>query len=298
MRHEKRREPAGSALCRWTAHVRRMRPASGIALASAVFLLTSGAMLAVTGDEDPTLDETRLTMNKWIETQQIISKERNDWQQGKEILVGRLDLVRKEVTALKERIVEAEVSVAAADRKRDELQAESAALEAVGAQLTEAVAVMEAQVHRLHATMPEPIQSRIAPLYQRIPGQRTADQQGSDAAEASGGEASKPRVSIAERFQNVLGILNELNKANNEITVNYEVRTLGSGKPSEVRAVYVGLAQAWYVSANGEAGIGRPAAGGWQWEPSNAIAGDVQKTLEILQGKHSPEFVGLPVRIQ
>ena len=36
----------------------------------------------------PTLDETRLTLSKWIETQQIISKERNDWQQGKEILQG------------------------------------------------------------------------------------------------------------------------------------------------------------------------------------------------------------------
>jgi hypothetical protein len=37
------------------------------------------------------------------------------------------------------------------------------------------------------------------------------------------------RISAAERFQNVLGILNELNKANNEITVDYEVHTLSDG---------------------------------------------------------------------
>ena len=51
----------------------------------------------------PTLEETRLTMDKWLETQQIISKERKDWQQGKEILLGRLELVKKEVATIEEK---------------------------------------------------------------------------------------------------------------------------------------------------------------------------------------------------
>jgi FtsZ-binding cell division protein ZapB len=275
----------------------RGRSPSGFVLVTIVCLLAAGAMSASQdppvgqdlpmsksagdGPAGPTLDETRLTMGKWIETQQIISKERNDWQQGKEILLGRLDLVRKEVATLEEKIKEAETGVTDANKKRDELQAENDKLKATGTQLTDAVTSMENEVRRLFKTMPEPIQIRIQPLFQRIPE-----------------DASKTKVSAAERFQNVLGILNELNKANNEITVGYEVHTLADGKPSEVRALYAGLAQAWYVSASGEAGIGRPGADGWQWEPSKAIAGDVLKSLEILQGKHSPEFVGLPVKIQ
>ena len=63
-----------------------------VALACAVGLLASGR--APDGSDEPTLEETRLSMSKWIETQQIISKERNDWQQGKEILNSRLELVR------------------------------------------------------------------------------------------------------------------------------------------------------------------------------------------------------------
>jgi hypothetical protein len=47
-------------------------------------------------------------MGKWIETQQILSKERNEWQQGKEILLGRLELVKKEVASLEEKIAEAQ----------------------------------------------------------------------------------------------------------------------------------------------------------------------------------------------
>ncbi len=229
----------------------------------------------------PTLEETRLTMGKWIETQQIISKERNEWQQGKEILLGRLELIKKEVVTLEEKIVEAESSVAEANKKRDELLAESEQLKAVGGELTEAVTGMEGEVRRAFKTLPEPIGSKLQPLYQRVPE-----------------NPATTRVSVAERYQNVLGILNELNKANNEITVSYEVHTLADGKPSEVKALYVGLAQAYYVSASREAGIGRPAADGWEWEPYKAVADDVLKALEIIQGKHTPAFVPLPVRLQ
>ena len=60
----------------------------------------------------------------------------------------------------------------------------------------------------------------------------------------------------------MFGILNELNNANNDVTIHYEVHNLADGKPSEVKAIYVGLAQAYYVTARGEAGIGLQAADG------------------------------------
>lgn len=229
----------------------------------------------------PTLEETRLTMDKWIETQQIISRERKDWQQGKEILLSRLELVKKEVATLDEKTRQAESSVTEANKKRGDLLAENDQLKAAGGQLTEAVISMEGEVRRLFKLLPEPIQTKLQPLYQRIPE-----------------DPAKTNVSVAERFQNVLGVLNELNKDNNEITVNYEVHNLANGKPSEVKTIYVGLAQAYYVSARGEAGIGRPTADGWKWEPSKDIARDVVTALEIIEGKHSPAFVRVPVKLQ
>lgn len=229
----------------------------------------------------PTLEETRLTLDKWIETQQIISKERKDWQLGREILLGRLELLGQEVGTIEERIRLAGAGVAESNKKRAELLVENDQLKAAGAQLAEVVSGMEAQLRKLLKSMPEPVQTRLLPLSQRIPD-----------------DPLNTRVSIAERFQNVLGILNDLNKSNNEISVVYEVHTLADGKPSEVQAIYVGLAQAYYVSASGEAGIGRPTADGWSWESSKAIAGDVLMSLEILQGKHSPAFVSLPVKLQ
>lgn len=236
------------------------------------------------GDEKPVsqaLDETRLTMDKWIETQQIISKEQKEWQQGREILQGRVELVKNEIASLTEKIAQAQTAVAEADKKRAELAAENERLKAIGAHLATAVTAMEADVRKLYKTLPQPVQDRIQKVFQRIPE-----------------DPAKTTVSVAERFQNVLGILNEVNGANSEIAVNYEVHPLSDGRPSEVQAIYVGLAQAFFVSGSGEAGIGRPSDDGWKWESANAIAGEVLMALEIQQGKQSPAFVPLPVRLK
>jgi len=229
----------------------------------------------------PTIEETRLTLSKWIETQQIIAKERNDWQQGKEILEGRVELVSKEVSQLKERIAQSEAAVAESNRKRDRLAAENAELKQTGSQLASAVTAMESEVRKLATLAPEGVAAKLAPLLQRIPA-----------------DPSTTRVSAAERFQNVLGILNELNKANSEIAIAYEVRQMADGSSSEVQVIYVGLAQAYYLSPRGEAGIGKPSAEGWTWRAAPGEAGGIYTALEIIQGKHPPAFVGLPISIQ
>lgn len=266
----------------------RCRPAFGLAVLTAGFcwLAPAAAQQTPAADQDkgkaaaPTLEETRLRLAKWMETQQLIAKERKDWQQNKEILAGRLELVKKEIAALEEKIQQAEAGAAKAGKKRAELLAENDQLKATGSTLGESVTAMEVDVRRLFKMLPEPLQTRLAPLHQRMP------------ADAS------TRVSNAERFQNVVGILNEVNKTSNEITVAYEVQTLANGVRSEVRSMYIGLAQAYYVSATNEGGIGRPSAEGWQWQPSKAVAGEVANALEMIQGKQTPAFVPLPVKLQ
>ncbi|MEI6877555.1 MAG: DUF3450 family protein [Planctomycetota bacterium] len=229
----------------------------------------------------PSLEETRLTLSKWIETQQIISKERNDWQQGKEILQSRIELVGKEVGVLNEKIAQSQAAVVESNTKRDQLIAENDLLKSSTSQLANAVTVMEEQVKKLSKLMPEPVAARLLPLLQRIPV-----------------DPANTRVSTAERFQNVLGILTELNKVNSELAVTYEIKTLADGSSSEVQVLYIGLAQAYYISPRGEGGIGRPTEDGWKWEPAPATSNSILKALEIIQGKETPSFVPLPMKIQ
>jgi hypothetical protein len=228
------------------------------------------------------LDDTREVMKRWIEQQQLISKERAEWQQGKEILSARVELLKKEIATLQEKISEAKTKVSASESEVSKAQTEDQVLAAAQAQLADAVEGMELKIREMFKSLPDPVQARVQQLYQRIPTETT----------------TKAPV-VAERFQNVLGILNEVNKSNNEISFSQEVRTLANGNPAEVRAIYIGLAQAYFVNSQGnEAGIGRPTPLGWTWESSKTIAHDVLNALDILQGKQSPAFVPLPVKIQ
>ena len=255
---------------------------SGAALLGVLLLSSAGRSARQSSDGDQrSLAETRLSMEKWLETEQILSRERKDWQQEREILLGRLELMRREVGLLEESLAEARAKKLESERKKGELTVRNQELTGIGERLAAVVTGTESEVERLLVAMPDPIRLRLEPLSSRIVD-----------------DPVQKRISVAERYQNVLGILNELNKANNEINVVYEVHTLEDGRPSEVQAIYVGLAQAYFVSAGGSAGIGRPSATGWQWQSSRTAAGDILTALEILQGKHSPAFVPLPVQIQ
>ncbi len=250
-------------------------------------LVVSGTCLAAlaraeTPPQDaPDPDEARSTIGKWIATQQIILKERKDWQEGKEILESRIALLEQEISALETKLDSAKAGSQEASRKESELTDASRQLETSGKRLAEVVTGVEGSIRALHGSMPTPVQERLAPLYQRIPE-----------------DPSGTKASVGERYQNVLGILNEINKANGEILLVNEIRALSDGTPSEVKSIYVGLGQAYYLSPGGEAGVGRPTPEGWEWTPANELAGNLREVVEILQNKGKPKFITLPVEIR
>ncbi len=227
------------------------------------------------------LESTRAVLDKWIETERIISAEENEWKQSKGMLADRIELVRGEITRLDEQRAEIEKNITEADQKRAEQVALNEELKRQAAVLQNTVELLERQVIALYARLPETLKGKLLTLYQRIP-------QNPESSEAS----------LAERFQNILGILNEANKLNNEVTVASEVRTLSNGKPAEVRALYVGLSQGYYLSQQGDAaGVGRPGRNGWDWKPEDKLASQIELAFAVLQNKEHPRFVELPITI-
>jgi hypothetical protein len=252
-----------------------------VGLASLCFLIAHAS--AQTAEKSPPLDleGTRTILDKWIETERIISAEQNDWKQGKGILQERIELVKREITRLEEQRAEIEKNITEADRQKAEQVSLTEELKTQAAVLQDTVVELEEKVRALHARLPETLKAKLLTLYQRIP---------------QNPESSK--ASLAERFQNILGILNEANKLNNEVTVANEVRTLSNGKPAEVRTLYVGLSQGYYVSQDGyAAGIGRPAREGWDWKPADKLASEIEAAFTVLQSKEHPRFVELPITI-
>ncbi len=245
--------------------------------APVVFLigLSQGAAAAeVEGD-------ARATVARWVESQQLIARERREWQDGKQLLESRIALLDQEIATLTRQLEELGQSDSATAAERGQAVVAESAVRGSETALRQSVVELEGEITRLESRLPGPLREKVAPLYARMPD-----------------DPQKTQVSLAERFQNVLGILNEVSKFDTEITMVSEVRTLSDGKPSEVRTIYLGLGQAYYLSAGGEAGIGVPVEDGWQWTPADELAPQVLAAVEILQNKSKPQFVPLPVSIR
>jgi hypothetical protein len=267
-----------------------MRPASQLtpgteraprrATAALVAIAAIGAFGA--GASDDVIDSTRAAIERWVETQRLISREERDWALGREILDDRIEIVQREVASVDGKIREADGSITELDRKRDELVAESDRLRAAAADLEGTVAAIEARTKSLLARVPEPLRERVRPLSQQLPGDSVPE-----------------GLTVENRYQNVVGILNEIHKFQRDITMKSEVRSLPDGSSSEVTAVYLGISQGYYVSNNGLiAGIGAPSDDGWTWTPANERAKEIGEVIAILKNERVAEFVAIPVQIK
>jgi len=112
----------------------------------------------------------------------------------------------------------------------------------------------------------------------------------------TGEEANPP--SLSQRFLTVVGILDEANRFNREVTASSEVRPASDGSLAEVNALYVGLGAAFYANAAGTAaGVGRPGPEGWEWSAADSAAAAVAEAFKVHQGEVMAHFVQLPVEL-
>jgi len=243
-------------------------------------LLCCGVLAA--DDRATGVDDMRAAMEQWVETRRIISKERRDWELGREMLNDRIDLVAREIESLQDKISSAETSITEADKKRAELIETNEKLKEASLALADIVAELEQGTSALVKRLPDPLTQRIRPLSQKLPER-----------------PDETELSLAERFQNVIGILNDINKFNREITVTSELRTLPDGTQAEVTALYVGIGQGYYVGATGSvAGVGTAGDDGWVWTPANVAAPQIAESIAIVQNEEVASFVKMPVEIQ
>ncbi|MFP4379915.1 MAG: DUF3450 family protein [Candidatus Sumerlaeia bacterium] len=261
---------------------RRFRWKSAI-LPAICLLMAPGLLYAEDPDEkQPTVAITREALEKYVEVQRVISEEKSNIKLSQEILRERIELVEQEIETLRGKIKDAEDNIAEADKKREEMVQENEKLKEATASLKEMVAGLEEGIKVMLPQLPEPLRERIEPLSQRLPK-----------------EDAKKKTTISQRFQNVVGILNEVEKFNRTITVTSQVRDLPDGSSAEVTSVFVGLGQGYYVGSNNSiAGIGRVVDSAWTWTPANDAAEKIANVIAILKNEQVADFVQLPAEIK
>lgn len=228
------------------------------------------------------LQSTRDALGEWVETRQLISKEKSDWLTEESILADTKNLLARELERIDAALSTLEQSSTAADEERTSLAASREKLTEATAVVESEISGLEIQLKRMISTLPEPLIERIKPLIRRLP----------DDPEAT-------KLSMGERVQNIVGILSQADKFNTTLTATSESREIESGKVVEVRTLYWGLAMAYYVDASGAyAGIGYPGPDGWEWPRIEGAGSAIRKLVDVYEGGESIQFVEVPARIQ
>ncbi|HAQ58564.1 MAG TPA: hypothetical protein DEA16_04370 [Opitutae bacterium] len=227
------------------------------------------------------LESTRNVLDQWVQTKQIISKEKSDWRLEQSILSDTQKLLSSELNRLETALEDLKSSATAADEDRSKLTAQKEAFTEASAVVEGSIQKLEVQMKRVVKTLPSPLVEKIKPLIRRLPK-----------------DSANTKLSLGERVQNIVGILSQADKFNATITQTSESRELNSGKIVEVRTLYWGLAMAYYVDASGAyAGIGHPGEDGWEWPQIEGAGPHIKQLLAVYEGSEEIQFVAVPARI-
>lgn len=229
------------------------------------------------------VDGFRDKLAKWVETRQLVSQEKSDWDAERETLRASRDLLQQQKKELQAQIAEFEASATQSDEERRDLLLQRGEYQRANAALAGEIGALEQQVKALVPRLPAPLQEKLKPLLVQIPE-----------------HPDEERPQLGPRLVNVLGVLAQAEKWNSAATLVGETRELdGGGKKVQVRTLYWGLGDAVYVDTEGEhAGIGRPGDDGWVFSDASASAADVKRLIDIYEGNVDIiRFVDLPVEI-
>jgi len=231
---------------------------------------------------DKYLIETRSTLEKWVETRQLVSKVRTDWQTDKETIQQTIALFDRELKAIEEQMAKVSTNSAQVDKERMEAEAQQKTAKESIERAREFATGFEGQLTRVVPKLPLPLQDIVKPLLNRLPS-----------------DAATTKMSAAERVQVVIGILNEVDKFNNAVTIFSEKRKNDKGEELSVETVYIGLGAAYFVSDAGDfAGMGTAGANGWEWTIKPDLGDAVREVIRIYKNERPARFIPLPAVIR
>ncbi|MFT4688653.1 MAG: hypothetical protein ACI9OD_000851 [Limisphaerales bacterium] len=261
--------------------MRRTRiPATLIALFApvAVLVFSTGAH----GAEDR-VTETRETLAKWVEARQMISRLNADWEEDRQTLRSTISLFdgqRKQLESKLAKVGEDNVQVVKETTENDVLHKNyMAALE----KLEELIVGFEGKLKAQVNNYPPPLRNQefLAKLLTLVPE-----------------DSAKTEIPLISRFQNLILILKAVQEFNSELHVVTEIRK-HRDKDVEVKTLYLGLGQAWFVDGTGGfAGTGGPSAAGWVWDENPAISESVRRAIAVYEKGEPATYVGLPVEVK
>ena len=179
-------------------------------------LPTIAALLALAATNTvmsaPELRQTRATLKEWVELK-LISEERSSWTVEQQTLNESIDLLTQEIEKLDEQITAMQEDADAAQLERQSLNNEEDELKRASAVVQQVATDLEAAVLDLMEYFPQSLQDKLS--FNRTYAEKRQE------ADALG---------LSTRIQYVIGILGEIEKFHNQITVEETMQRIGDSE--------------------------------------------------------------------
>lgn len=244
-------------------------------------LVVAGGAQKGAAEETP-LTQTRSALEQWVQTRQLISKTRSDWDADKETLGQTVALYERELKSIEEQMTKVSTNNTQVAKEAAEAEALKQSSNEAIERASQFATDFEGKLKKFVPQLPGPLQDLVKPLMQRMPD-----------------DPEKTKMLSAERVQVCVGVLNELDKFNNAVNVFNEKRQNEKGEEVAVETIYVGLGAAYFVNETGDfAGVGAPGVKGWEWNNKLDIAATVQAAVKMYRNEQTAHFVTLPVAVK
>jgi len=269
----------------------KQRPNQRLRLASAAAVLCLSTGLAAQEANTSNVTEARAALQKWVEVNGLISKERSDWNLERDLMAQQIELRKQQIAALESSMEDADKSLGETEKKRGELVAKQAELITASKGLGELVAPLERRVLDLCKQLPQMLADKVEVMRVQIPDP--------DKKPESGEQKPVREKSLGDRFMYMIGVLGQADKFHSQVHIRPEQRDMGDGTTSSVTTMYVGLGGAFFADTQGlKGGVARPSTEGWVWSAANAAAEQIASAVAIYRETKGAEFTALPVEIK
>jgi hypothetical protein len=221
-------------------------------------------------------------VRQWVELNGEIAAESRGWDEQKVWLETRIALLETERDGLQARADTGRERAGTGEKSRAARSAGVGRAETELKQLELVLDVAEARARAWLQMIPEPLQPSVrAPL---------------DAM--SSGKDVSGEGAVTHRLQAVVAFYVALEELQGGVHLVQELVPTKGDQPREMDVLYLGLSQAYAVSAAGTAAaVGHPRAGGWSWASTPDSAEDIRRAVRIYRKEIPAHLVVLPVQV-
>jgi len=227
---------------------------------------------------DDAVDKVGKVATEWVKTRAETVRLETEWSGQQSLMQSMVDALGQRAQIIEEKMEHTKAMTA---QDREELgtlekknQLASAGLEASETRLKE----MANSLLALRPFLPPRLSAALDLPYKSI---------------------GDPALSVGDRMQHTMTVLNRCMQFNRIVTASDEVLKLaGEAAPKSLEVIYWGLSHGYALDRTaGKAWLGSPGPQGWQWEARPDVAKEVAKLIAIATDKADPDFIVVPARL-